>query len=203
MVIINENQEIEMVTNKIYKYSNKKQDFLFLTGDFQPYLDDATSVEQHHFFSMKIVEFAKKIGVEKIYTFAGLDIGDSRITKNVDLFFVANSKKEKDYLKKKKIKLANVGLTISGVAGLTLGYAKRENITGVCILSETSNKLIYGDFDAAKNILKFVKREFALDLSLKDIQKDAKKITDAFKKVIEELKTIPKKEREDKLTYIR
>ena len=203
MVLVNDTNEVKLITDNLFLYNGKEQDFLFLTGDFQPYLDDALAVEQHHYFSKKIIEFAKKEGVKKVYTFAGLDIGDTRITKNSDLYFATNNKKEVSKLKAKKIKLATNGLTISGVAGLTLGYAYKEGISGVCILSETSSKLIYGDFDAAKNILKFVKKELSLDLNLKDIQKDARKITDAFKKVVEELKTIPRQEKESKLTYIR
>ena len=161
-------------------------------------------MEYHYFFAKKIVEIAKSFKVKKIYTFAGIDIGDARITKKPNLFFAATSVKEAKELQKHKIKKANEGLTISGAAGLIIRFASEEKIEGGCILAETSGKLIYGDFDSAKKVLEYLNKRYDLKIDLKNIKKDAKKITDAFKQVVKELKSVNKpKEENQKLSYIR
>jgi len=205
LVVVKKNGVIEILKDEIFVLRTKQKDFIFFTGDVQPNLGDAHVTEQHFYFARKVVDIAKKLGVKNIYTFAGLDIGDARITKKPEVKFAANSINAKKFLESKYIKSAQEDLTISGAAGLIIAYAKENNIDGACILGETSGKLIYGDFESAKNILDFVERTYGIKVDQSDIEKEAKKITEAFKQIVTELKNVAdaSTKKDNGLSYVR
>ncbi len=184
--------EIGLIQDEFSVIKTKKRDIVLLKGLAQPSLFENVYPEAHYEFAKEIIKIAKKLGIKEIYTFGGLDIADSRITKEPELFFVTTNLKKKD--PKKYAKLLTDEITISGVSGLTLGFAKEEGIQGYCILSETTSKLIYGDFESAKKMLEFITKYFELKLDLKDIDKEAKKISKAFKEVQNALKQLSKEE---------
>ncbi|MDD4983280.1 MAG: PAC2 family protein [Candidatus ainarchaeum sp.] len=194
--------QIDLIKDEFSIIKTKKKDFILLTGIAQPALFENINPEAHFEFAKKIVEIAKELGVKEIYTFGGLDISDARITKNPELYFVTTNTKKKE--PSKYAKLLQDEITISGVAGLTLGFAKEEGMQGYCILAETTSKLIYGDFEAAKKMLEFISKYFELKVDLKDIDKEAKKISKAFKEVQTALKQLSKDEASDvKPSYVR
>jgi len=185
MVFVNEKGKITESQNEIYYFKNKKQDIIFIAGDFQPNLESHDSFPLHYEFASELIAFLKRIKVKEIYTFAGINVGDSRITKTPELFYALNNFAKEEKLKK-EIKNAK-NITISGIAGLTLSEAEKQNIPATCILGETSNK-IYGDFESAKSIILFLQKHFSMKFEIKEIEEEAKKISNAFKQVIKELK---------------
>jgi len=200
--IVTPKGEVSLIKDYFEIIKTKKRDLILLQGIAQPALFDSTNSNAHYEFAKEIVNIAKKLNTKEIYTFGGLDIADARITKNPELFFVTTNIKKKD--PQKYAKLLKDEITISGVAGLTLGFAKEENIQGYCILAETTAKLIYGDFESAKKVLEFISKHFELELDLKDIEKEAKKISKTFKEVQKELKKQSKEEKHDtKPSYVR
>ncbi len=204
LVIVDKSGIVKRINNELYLYRTKDMDILLLTGDVQPVIGDVNYAEQHYYFAKTILNTAKSLGVKTIYTFAGLDIGDTRITRKPSLHFASNSATLKDNLVKQKIKLAKEDLTISGAAGLVIGLATEYDIDGVCILSETSNKLVYGDFDSAKTIVNFISKSFKIDVKIQGLEKEAKKITKAFSQIVRELKAVSKEQgSKPNLKYIR
>ncbi len=203
MIFVDEKGNIKEYGDEIYTYKNKNNDFVFIAGDFQPDLDDAIAFKSHYKFSKEISEFCKSINAKKVYTFAGMNIGDSRITKKPKITYVINS-----YFQKKDIEKTlnnpSKNTTISGIAGLTLIDCEKLKIPSICLLGETSSK-IYGDFESAKEIILILQKQFKFKINLKDLENEAKKISKAFKKVVEELKKATTNEiiEDIKPTYIR
>ena len=194
--------QIDLIKDNFSVLKTKSRDFVLLTGIAQPALFENIDPQAHFEFAKKVVDIAKQLGIKEIYTFGGLDIADARITKNPDLYFVTTNLKKKD--PSKFAKLLQDEITISGVSGLALGFAKEEGIQGYCILAETTSKLVYGDFEAAKKLLEFIAKYFDIKVDLKDIDKEAKKISKAFKEVQTALKQLSKDEAKDiKPSYVR
>ena len=205
MVFIDKKGFAKESQNEIYLYKTKTQDYVFIGGDFQPNLDSISSFSHHYIFAKEIAEFIKKIKAKEVYAFAGMNLGDSRITKNPEIFFAKN----KYFIDKelsKNIKLVAENTTISGISGLILTECEKLNIPCTCFLSETSAK-IYGDFESAKKTLLFTQKYFKFKFNMKEIEQEAEKISKAFKQVVKELKQVAESskitENEVKPTYIR
>jgi len=204
MVFVDNNGKVNQSCDDIYYYKNKKQEFIFISGDFQPSLESPDSFGLHHEFAKELIGYLKKIGAKEIYTFAGINVGDSRITKEPELFFAVNSLFKNDKIKK-EIKNNAKNITISGIAGLALTESEKQGIPSACILSETSAK-IYGDFESAKAMLTFLQKYFGIKIEMKEIEEEAKKISQAFKQVVKELKKATESniiQDDHKPTYIR
>jgi uncharacterized protein len=194
------NSVLELIYNEIYLYKTKTRDFLFIAGPVQPALGNILNSEQHYEFSESISSFAKKQKITEIYTFAGLNIGDKRITNKPKVIGVCTDLKTKDFLEKKKIKnLAfqdkNQDALISGVAGLLLGVAyKNYKIPGVCLMGETNSKLTYGDPSSAKQLIEIITEIFKLKVNLKKIDESAKKIEKSFGEISKNLEALSQKQ---------
>jgi uncharacterized protein len=92
------NSVLEMIKDQIFVYSTKKRDLLMLVGPVQPILSNLANSDQHYEFSEVISEFANKNNIKEIYTFAGLNIGDKRITSKPKVIGVLTDQKTKDDL---------------------------------------------------------------------------------------------------------
>jgi proteasome assembly chaperone (PAC2) family protein len=184
MVFVNEQSKIQESCDEIYYLNSGKQDFIFISGDFQPSLDSIDSFPLHYKFAKELANFIKSINAKEVYSIAGINVGDTRITKEPELFYASN-KFVKEELKKKLKPTKNT--TISGIAGLILSETEKFNIPATCILGETSAK-IYGDFESAKSILIYMQEKFKIKFDMKEVEEEAKKISNAFKQVVKELK---------------
>lgn len=203
LVFVNDFGEIQETCDEIYYLKRPKRDFVFICGGFQPRLDSAESFHQHHIFAKELAQYLKKINTKEVYSFAGINIGDARITKDPKLYFAQNK-----YSKFNKLKTGlkpTRNTTISGIAGLILSECENHKIPATCILGETSAK-IYGDFESAKAILLFTQKHFKINFDMKEIEEEARKISQAFKQVIRELRKINESaqiQEQIKPTYIR
>lgn len=203
MVFVDNNGKINDSHNDIYYFKNKSQDYILISGDFQPSLDSVESFALHNNFSKELGSYIKKINAKEVYSIAGINVGDTRITKEPELFYAQNkyvdNKKYKNKMKPTK------NTTISGIAGLILTECERNKIPATCILGETSAK-IYGDFESVKSVLNYIQKEFKIKIDMKEVEDESKKISSAFKQVVTELKKATEASivhEEHKPTYIR
>ena len=204
VVFVEDSGRVRESSDQVYHCKIKNQDFLFIVGDFQPNLNSIESFPSHYLFAKGLSQFLKKIDAKEIYSFAGINVGDARITKIPELYFAVNKFAKSDKLKT-KLKPVAKNTTISGIAGLILSESEKFDLAGTCILSETSAK-IYGDFESAKALLLFVQDFFEIKIDMKEVEEEAKKISQAFKQVIKELKKITDsatQEPQTKPTYVR
>lgn len=194
------NSVLELIYDEIYLYKTKTKDFLFIAGPVQPPLTNTINSDQHYEFSEKIALFAKKHKIKEIYTFAGLNIGDKRITSKPKVICVSTDLKTKENILKKKISNLHFqdkgqDALISGVAGLLLGISyESHKIPGCCLMGETNSKLTYGDPSSAKQVLEVVDSIFKLKINLKKIDESAKKIEKSFSEISKNLEEISQKQ---------
>lgn len=194
------NSILELIYDEIYLYKTPKQDFLFIAGPVQPALGNILNSDQHYEFSESISNFAKKNKVKEIYTFAGLNIGDKRITSKPRVIAVLTDTKTKQELSKKKINNLffqdkDQDALISGVAGLLLGVSyNNHKIPGVCLMGETNTKLTYGDPSSAKQLIEVLISIFKLKVNLKKIDESAKKIEESFSEISKNLEALSQKQ---------
>ncbi len=193
------NSVLELIYNEIYLYKTKTRDFLFVAGPVQPVLGNILNSNQHYEFSRVLADFSKKYKVAEIYTLAGLNIGDKRITAKPKVMCVSTDLKTKQNLDKKKIKnidFHNKGqdALISGVAGLLLGLSYNlYKIPGFCLMGETNSKLTYGDPASAKQLVEIIINLFKLKIDLKKIDESAKKIEKSFSDISKNLEELAQK----------
>jgi len=207
------NSILEIIHDELFCYSTKKRDYLFLVGPVQPILGNLPNSDEHYEFSETLSDFANKLGIKEIYTFAGLNIGENRMKAKPKVAFVCSDDKTKKEIEKKKIQNTyfdkdNKDTLISGIAGLLPGVAyQKHKIVGVCLMGETDSKLTYGDPASAKEVLEIALKLFPdLSLDLKSIVESAKKIEDSFSKMvkdIEKMNQAPKEDAQVRNNYIR
>ncbi len=183
------NSTVHLVRDSIYyKKTGKKNDLIFLAGDFQ-----GTTQEGQYELSYKIMEFLEKYNISKIYTLGGYSIG-----KIVETPKVLGAVSDKKLMKP----LENAGISfpkgepsggIVGSAGLILGLGKEIfSIDGACLMGETSG--YFADPKGAKQIIEVLSKILKTKIDLKDIDEKAKQIEEITEKMKEESKNKTTKE---------
>ncbi|MDD5568374.1 MAG: PAC2 family protein [Candidatus Omnitrophica bacterium] len=120
----------DLPESKFYFWKNKKgkNDLIIFLSNAQPDLARAEG------YSKIIIQVAKSFKVDKVVSFASMPQGIDH-TQDPGVWFAATSQDLSNDLKRFNFKSLKEGL-ISGMNGLFLGIAKRENIDGFCLLGE-------------------------------------------------------------------
>ena len=120
----------QLPASKFYYWKNKtgKNDLIVFLSNAQPDLAKADT------YCKRIIELAKDLGVKMIISFAAMPqtIDHAQESK---VWFTATDERLNSDLKKYNLNLMSEG-QISGMNGLFLGLAKREKLSGFCLLGE-------------------------------------------------------------------
>jgi len=196
--------QIELIKDELYYCSINGKDFLFLAGPVQPSLDfHAGSAHEHYEFARAIIEAVAQFGVKKVFTLAGINIGEQRMVKEPQIVAAATSKKLLAELKKLGAITQSQDGLISGAAGLILGIAKEKGIEGACLMGETNASLIYGDHGAAKKLIEYLVKLFGFSVKMEEIEKESKNIERAFTQLAKQFEQEEEKPSKDGLSYVR
>ena len=147
-VIVNDDGTCRPPRYEFYAASTEKNQFIILTGDSQPSLEDLLA---HYDLCDEILDFAEKYGCKFIVTMGGVPTPQS----GGEVYVAATSE---------KLALENVDKgaliygkgRIMGATGLLLGLAKKRGWEGVCLLGATSG--IRADRESALSVFKFLKK---------------------------------------------
>jgi uncharacterized protein (TIGR00162 family) len=145
-VIVNNDGTCRPPRYEFYAASTEKNQFIILTGDSQPSLEDLLA---HYDLCDEILDFAEKYGCKFIVTMGGVPTPQS----GGEVYAAATSE---------KLALENVDKgaliygkgRIMGATGLLLGLAKKRGWEGVCLLGATSG--IRADRESALSVFKFL-----------------------------------------------
>ncbi|MBU0636409.1 PAC2 family protein [Candidatus Micrarchaeota archaeon] len=202
-----QNALIQPIQDEIVYCKIKDQDFLFLAGPVQPHLDVRFGGSMEHYeFAESILVTVKKMGVKQIFTLAGINIGEQRLTVEPKVIVSATNQKLVNQFKKDGAFTAKHDGLISGAAGLLLGLGKEQGIEGACLMGETNPSLVYGDHGAAKKVLELLSKHFDWKVNMQAIDKESQGIEKAFTqlaKQLEEQHQHSDKPGPDGLTYVR
>ncbi|NPA86892.1 MAG: hypothetical protein GXO00_02700 [Candidatus Diapherotrites archaeon] len=200
MVIVDDKGVIRMLNN-VFFYVEAEKPFILLTGDVQPSIAPNASPEPQHKYAEFVLDFAVNHGVKEIYTMAGIDIGPNRFTKGTGVVCAGTDEETVKKLTSLGCEVDRGG-SISGIAGLLLGYAQEAGLKGGCIMGKTSGQMTaHGDPGAAAEVLKVLQKLLGFEIDVKELEEANKEI----EKVVRGLMTPPpqpKEERPEKLDYI-
>jgi len=195
---------IELITDQLHAFKFNGRHFLFLAGPVQPSLDFRTGSSQEHYnFAEAIVGAVKHLGAKQIFTLAGINIGDRRMEKQPGVVVAATNKRLLQEFRALGARSDKKEGLISGVAGLVLGVAAQQGIEGACLMGETNAKLVYGDHGAAKKLIELLVKKFGFKVDMQSIEREAKNIEEAFKKLASQFEEAEEKMPADGPSYVR
>lgn len=162
-VLIQSDGTADLMKNTLYYCKTESSDLVLLSGDAQP-----VSPESEYEMAEEITKLCEKLGVKTIYTLAAYITG--AFTKTQKVYGASTSPQIVKEFPKYGVYPMNSG-SITGMNGLIIGVAKRKNITGICLLGETSGYVV--DATASKSVLETLATILDLNLDLVGISKKA------------------------------
>ncbi len=200
VVAVDDKGVLRLLNNTFY-YVEAERPFILVTGDVQPSIAPNASPHPQHAYAEFMLGYALSHGVKEIYTMAGLAVGPSRFTQGTGVVCAATDEETMEKLRSFGCE-PDKGGSISGIAGLLLGYAREEGLRGACIMGKTAEQMTaHGDPGAAAEVLKILGKIVGLEIDLSDLIEANKEI----EKVVRGMLLPPKEEREqrpEKLDYI-
>ncbi len=147
-VVVNSDGTCRPPRYEFYSASTEKNQFIILTGDSQPSIEDLLA---HYDLCDEILDFAEKHGCKFIVTMGGVPTPQS----GGEVYVAATSE---------KLALENVDKgaliygkgRIMGATGLLLGLAKKRGWEGICLLGATTG--VRADRESAREVFKFLKK---------------------------------------------
>jgi uncharacterized protein (TIGR00162 family) len=147
-VVVNSDGTCRPPRYEFYSASTEKNQFIILTGDSQPSLEDLLA---HYDLCDEILDFVEKHGCKFIVTMGGVPTPQS----GGEVYVAASSQ---------KLALENVDKgaliygkgRIMGATGLLLGLAKKRGWEGICLLGATTG--VRSDRESAREVFKFLKK---------------------------------------------
>ncbi len=175
------NNIIHLVRETIYyKKTGKKNDLIFLTGDFQ-----GTTQEGQYEMSYAVLEWLKKYKITSIYTLGGYSVG--RIVEKPRVLAAVSDKKLIKPLMRNGAVFPEGEPSggIVGSAGLILGMGMEMfSINGACLMGETSG--YFADPKSAREIITVLSKALKTRISLNDIDQKTKQLEDITEKMKQE-----------------
>jgi uncharacterized protein (TIGR00162 family) len=178
-VLMNKKGGMRMLKNSFYIIKGSKRPFVVMLGDVQ-----ALTPEGQYELAGKVIEYAKKIGINEIITIGGYSTGKLTETKRV--FGAANSKKMIERFKKMGVIFGEARGSIIGIAGVLPGLAELKKIDGICLMGETHGG--YVDAASAKKVVELLSKYLGFRINLEELEKVAKEGEAAIKQIENEVK---------------
>jgi hypothetical protein len=145
-VIVNKNGICRPQRYEFYTAKLGEKDFIVLTGDAQPSVED---LKAHYLLCDQILDFVEKYGCRYLITMGGVPTPKPA----EEVYVAATSPRLAEEIMKRGALLYGRG-RIMGATGLLLGLAKNRGWQGVCLLGATTG--LRADREAAFSVLKFL-----------------------------------------------
>lgn len=193
----------ELFKDHIYYLNHKGKAFYFVSGPVIPNWDQGGTIADQYDFSRTLVAAFKELKVTNVCTIAGLNVGEERMKITPHVIAAATDKSTLEEWKKLGVKPSESEGTIWGHAGLLLGIGKLQGIPGVCLMGETSARLVYGDPGASKVILDLLIKKYKFKLKMDKMDAEAQEIEKAFHKLSETMQAEEGGNKKLDLSYVR
>jgi uncharacterized protein (TIGR00162 family) len=135
---------------EFYAAPMEKNDFIIMTGDTQPSIDDVVA---HYEVCSEILDFVKKFGCNFLVTIGGVPTSEEK----TQVYVAATSPRLAMEFMEKGAILYSKG-RIAGANGLMLGLAKEQGLEGICLLGATTG--FKADRGAGFSAFKFLMKAF-------------------------------------------
>jgi len=124
----------------------EKNDFVIMTGDTQPSLDDVVA---HYGVCGEILDFVERCGCKFIVTIGGVPVSEDK----AQVYVAATSPRLAAEFMEKGAVIYSKG-RIMGATGLMLALAKERGLEGICLLGTTIG--LEADRGAGFSVFKFL-----------------------------------------------
>ncbi|MFH1722518.1 MAG: proteasome assembly chaperone family protein [Candidatus Altiarchaeota archaeon] len=172
-VLIGDDGIIKMVSMDFYYSKGKKNDLIFLVGDFQGITPDS-----QYQISERIIDVFSEFDLKRIYTLGGL--GTGVLTQTPRVFGAANQKKLVEETKKHGI-IFKGGGAIFGASGLLLGLCNKKDLEAICLMGETHGQII--DARSAEAVLETLTKILGIKVDMKKLEAKAKETEEQMTKI--------------------
>ena len=162
-VIIQSNGTLDLIKNSLYYVDSENRDLILMTGDAQP-----VSAPAEYALANEIIEICKKLNVSEIYTLAAYITG--KFTQTPKVFGTGTILKIVEEFEKFGVLKLERG-NITGMNGVLIGTAKKSQISGICLLGETSGYVI--DAKASRVVLQTLLKMINIQVEMSDLDKKA------------------------------
>jgi uncharacterized protein len=133
-----------------------------------------------------LIDWIKKKGIKRVISTSGISIPNGK-----SVYAFASNENSKKAIKKSDLELVNSGIT-SGVTALLMLYLKDNKIDAFCLMGNAKNE---ADYQAAAEIVKAFCKLINIEVDIKPLLKEAKKLEELIK---DHLKTLQlQKQQED------
>jgi proteasome assembly chaperone (PAC2) family protein len=174
----------------VWNDPEKKQDVLVFIGEAQPPLGRAR-------FCRQLLEFAKLLGVKKVYTFAAMAT-DMLPAQTSRVFAAATDEETLKELQNQDVEVLEEG-HISGLNGVLLGIAKEMGIPGGCLLGEMPSFFPNAPFHGGSlAVLRVFCKAVSLDIDLDELVEQAEEMSQQLSEVLEKVEQKLREQREDR-----
>jgi uncharacterized protein (TIGR00162 family) len=129
-VVVNKDGTCRPPRYMFYAAKTKKNDYIILTGDAHPPVEDSRA---HYDLGDTILDFVEKYQIKLILTLGGVAASKS----GNEVYIAATSDKLAQKHKEKGVLVYSDG-KIMGATGLLLGLGKKRGIDGICLLGATT-----------------------------------------------------------------
>jgi len=177
-VFVNDDDTVDLPKTEFYY--TRDPELVIITGDVQ-----SMTPEGHYEITSEIVTFLKKFNVKRYVTLGGF--GVNALPKEPKVIGAVTKEKLKEEYSKHGLEFENgerVGIII-GASGLLLGFAKLEDMDGVCLMGETLSRPMFTDAKSAKAVLHVLCKIIGKDLDMKDIDDRSAELDKAVTKAHE------------------
>jgi len=165
--------------NKFYYSSGRgsRQDLVIFVGEAQP-------ASRNHQLANEILDFAQRLGVAQIYTFAAAIV--PQFNENPRVWAAATDDQLLHELQSLGLVLRG-NFYIAGMNGLLLSLAKERNMKGVCLLGETPRYLSeVGNPIASKSVLSVLAKLINVDIDLTELEQMVEQARQEIEEAIRE-----------------
>lgn len=152
----------------VWNDPKKERDLVVFIGEAQP-------PSGRYAFSRRLVEYAKQLGVERIFTFAAMAT-QMHPEHTPRVFAAATSEELLTDLRQQEVVILETG-QISGLNGVLLGVAAEMDLHGVCLLGEMPHLFAQFPFPAASlSVLKAFGKMAQIEIDLEELSEQAQEM---------------------------
>ncbi len=162
---------VDLVKNSLFYCKIESHELVLLTGDAQP-----VSAQGEYALAHEIISLCKKMNIQEIFTLAAYITG--KFSKTPEVFGTSTSAQVVKQFTEKEIQTMTKG-NITGMNGVIIGIAKKSEITGNCLLGETSGYVI--DPKASKAVLNSLSKFINFKIDMSELDQKAKETEDLIK----------------------
>lgn len=172
----------------LWKDPKNQRDIVVFLGDAQPNTGK-------YAFCHKLIEFAKSLGVERVFTFAAMAT-DMQPKGRSRVFGAATDKEGLAELKRLELDIVEDG-NISGLNGVLLGVAAEQGLRGACLLGEIPHVFPQFPFPkAALGVLEAFCMLAGVSVDLKELADQADAVDQRLDEILREVAAAVRQQQE-------